>query len=79
MTRTELEHLTGWCLEVHDLAIAKTVAGRAKDLDFLRQVLGHRLVDEATLHARLGDTDLDDARRTLAEGRIARAAGAAPA
>ncbi len=70
---------TGWCLEVHDLAISKAVAGREKDLDFLRQVLGHRLVDEATLRARLGDTDLDGARRILVESRITRAAGTAPA
>jgi hypothetical protein len=70
---------TGWCLEVHDLAIAKAVAGREKDLDFLRQVLSHRLVDEATLRARLSETDLDGARRTLVEGRITRAAGSAPA
>ena len=29
---------TGWCLEVHDLVIAKTVAGREKDLEFLLEV-----------------------------------------
>ena len=27
---------TGWCLEVHDLAISKLVAGRERDIDFLR-------------------------------------------
>jgi hypothetical protein len=70
---------TGWCLDVHDLAIAKTVAGREKDLDFLRHVLRHRLVDQATLRARLADTNLDDARRVLVEGRIVRAARAAGA
>src|SRR5882672_7163441 len=27
---------TGWCLEIHDLAASKLVAGREKDLDFVR-------------------------------------------
>jgi hypothetical protein len=61
---------TGWCLDVHDLAIAKAVAGREKDLDFLREAAGHRMVDAATLRARLADTDLDEARRALVAGRI---------
>jgi hypothetical protein len=30
---------TGWCLEVHDLAISKLVAGREKDLQFVRCML----------------------------------------
>ena len=28
--------IKGWCLEVHDLAISKYVAGREKDIDFCR-------------------------------------------
>jgi hypothetical protein len=31
--------VTGWCLEVHDLAISKLVAGREKDLDFVRTLI----------------------------------------
>jgi transposase InsO family protein len=27
---------TGWCLEVHDLAVSKLVAGQDKDLNFVR-------------------------------------------
>ena len=65
---------TGWCLDVHDLAVAKAVAGREKDLEFLRETLRHGLVDAATLRGRLGVTPLDDERRVLAEGRIGRAA-----
>jgi hypothetical protein len=64
---------TGWCLEVHDLAVAKTVAGREKDLEFLREVVRHGLVKGDTLRERLAETDLDDTRRQLAAGRIARA------
>ena len=36
---------TGWCLEVHDLAASKLVAGREKDLEFVRQLLKHRMVE----------------------------------
>lgn len=64
---------TGWCLEVHDLAIAKAVAGREKDLEFLRDVVAHGMVDATTLQARLAASPLDDARRTLVAGRLARA------
>lgn len=70
---------TGWCLDVHDLAIAKAVAGREKDLEFLREAVRHRLVDERTLRARLSETDVDEARHQLVAGRIARAVRAAGA
>lgn len=36
---------TGLCLEVHDLAVSKLVAGRAKDLEPVAGLLRHRLVD----------------------------------
>jgi len=34
---------TGLCLEIHDLAASKLVAGREKDLAFLAGLLRHRL------------------------------------
>jgi len=40
---------TGWCLEVHDLAVAKLVAGREKDVDFVRVLLHERMVGSETL------------------------------
>lgn len=43
---------TGWCLEVHDLAVSKLVAGREKDLDFVRVLLRERMVDAALLARR---------------------------
>jgi hypothetical protein len=67
---------TGWCLDVHDLAIAKAVAGREKDREFLREALRHRLVDEATLRVRLDATELDGERKALVEGRLTAAARA---
>jgi hypothetical protein len=64
---------TGWCLEPHDLVVSKTIAGREKDLQFLEGAARHRLVDRERLLARLEETDLDDARRSLAAARIRRA------
>lgn len=45
---------TGWCLEVHDLACSKLVAGREKDLGFLRILLTERMVELSVLNDRLG-------------------------
>jgi len=47
---------TGWCLEAHDLVIAKAVAGRERDRVFVREAIRHRLVDQATLGERLVTT-----------------------
>ena len=44
---------TGWCLEVHDLAVSKLVAGRDKDLDFVRVLVRERLVDPTVLRERV--------------------------
>jgi hypothetical protein len=44
---------TGWCLDVHDLAAAKLVAGRDKDLTFLRVLLKELMVDVPTLQERI--------------------------
>lgn len=52
----------GWCLEVHDLAVAKLAAGREKDLEFVDAMLEYRLVQIEMLRIRLADTALDLAR-----------------
>lgn len=62
---------TGLCLEPHDLAISKYVAGREKDREYVRAVLRHRLVDRATLLARLAETALDEALRIRITRQIA--------
>jgi hypothetical protein len=51
------------CLEPHDLGIAKYVAGRDKDHDFLRAAVRHRLLDRGVLFERLAATPVDDATR----------------
>lgn len=45
--------VTGWCLEIHDLAASKLAAGREKDRDFVRLLLAAGLVDLATLRERV--------------------------
>jgi hypothetical protein len=62
----------GWCLEVHDLAVAKYIAGREKDLDFTAALIRHGMVRRDVLWDRLRDTPLDPQRRTLAQQRITR-------
>jgi hypothetical protein len=65
--------ITGLCLEIHDLLIAKYLAGREKDLAFARQVVKEGLVRRETLLERLSHTPLTAQERQLTEARIARA------
>ena len=62
----------GLCLEVHDLAISKYVAGRGKDREFTRALARHELIDRVTLDKRLAVTRLAPAVARLVRGRIAR-------
>ena len=64
---------TGWCLEPHDLVVAKTIAGREKDLLFLEVAAREGLVKKETLLRRLRDTETDEGSRRRAEARIVRA------
>lgn len=43
----------GLCLEIHDLAFSKLVAGRPKDFDFVAGLLTHRLINRGTLQRLL--------------------------
>jgi hypothetical protein len=61
---------TGWCLEVHDLAISKYAANREKDRNFVRSLIQHALVERETLTERLAATTLDPRLRSLIEGLI---------
>jgi hypothetical protein len=60
----------GLCLEVHDLAISKYVAGREKDLEFTRELARHHLVDQNVLVERLAETSVNPATRQLVMRRI---------
>jgi hypothetical protein len=59
---------TGWCLDPHDLAVAKMIAGRAKDLDFVRILIEERLIDP--LVVRDGLSSVDDDRTVVAISRL---------
>jgi hypothetical protein len=44
---------TGWCMEAHDLVLAKCVAGREKDWSFAQEAIRHQVVRPDQLRARL--------------------------
>lgn len=45
--------VVAWCLELHDLWLAKAIAGRPKDYEFCRALAADGLVNEDTLVTRL--------------------------
>jgi len=61
---------TGWCLDVHDLALSKYAAGREKDDAFLRELVRHRMVRRAELLRRLAEMPLAEPRRSAIVSRI---------
>lgn len=63
---------TGLCLEVHDLAISKYVAGREKDLAFTAVLARHGMTRREILIERAGWTRIEPPLRKLVEGRIGR-------
>lgn len=62
--------VAGLCLEAHDLAISKYVAGRPKDLEFTRELARHGMTKRRTLIERAAATPLAPASRQLVVGRI---------
>ena len=50
-------------LEVHDLAIAKYVAGRKKDLEFLQHLAEYGLIQARVVEERLGSTSILETHR----------------
>ena len=69
---------TGWCLEVHDLVLAKCAAGRERDWEFAGDALQSDLVDPDQLLGRARDLPISRRRleRVVAmlEGLIAQTA-----
>jgi hypothetical protein len=60
----------GWCLEIHDLAIAKYAAGREKDLNFTKALARHAMVKRGMLEERLACTSLYSRIRDIVGKRI---------
>ena len=63
---------TGLCLELHDLAVSKVVAGRPKDLAYLESLIRHRIADARMIRERLSQTSLDPRLRQLCVERLDR-------
>jgi hypothetical protein len=68
----DTEGVEGLCLDPHDLAIAKYAAARAKDLLFVRELAGRRMVAKDRLLVLLDQTTLSDAERARIRAHIAR-------
>ncbi len=63
--------VAGLCLDVHDLAISKYVAGPDKDREFTRVLAVNGMTRLSVLQDRLAATWLADAARTVVRQRIA--------
>jgi hypothetical protein len=59
----DTEGVLGLCLDPHDLAIAKYVAGREKDIAFNREIVARGIVVQEQLLNLLETTTIDDAVR----------------
>ena len=53
----------GWCIEAHDIAVAKYYAGREKDLRYNADLWKAGFLDPVTIEHRLATTELDDDQR----------------
>lgn len=60
----------GLCLEIHDLAVSKLVAGREKDMEFVQGLFYHKMADRQTVRERLTSTPLDAKERQLCVDRL---------
>lgn len=67
-------HPVAYCLEPHDLILAKCAAGRPRDWDFAAEALKAELVDPGVLFERLEDLPVEEERRVhiraMLDGRI---------
>jgi len=68
----DTEGVKGLCLEPHDLAIAKYIASREKDLVFTHELVRRKLLSEERLRALLDQTPVNDQVRERIRTQIAR-------
>jgi hypothetical protein len=61
--------ITGYCLEVHDLAISKIIAGRTKDLKFVQELIGHKMIQRKTILERLKNVDIPESELSFMRKR----------
>jgi hypothetical protein len=60
----------GWCLEVHDLAVSKLVAGREKDREFVKVLIAEKLASLDVIKSRLAQTSLKTEHSEIVEARL---------
>lgn len=68
----DTDGVAGLCLDPHDLAISKYVAGREKDLTFNRELARRGILEKERLVALLGQTSIDEGLLKPVRGRIER-------
>ena len=61
----------GWCLDPTDLAIAKHIAGREKDIQFTAAMARHGMIDEPAFVERLETVDIPPGHRERVLRRFA--------
>ena len=66
---------TGWCLEVHDLVLAKAARGLPKDFRYLRVAIEANLVTEAVLLERLATMPVPAEVIAIIRGQIGQPCG----
>jgi len=62
--------VTGLCLEVHDLAISKLVAGRPRDLEFTHELVRNKIIQQETVTGRLKTTKLTQEEQNRIRRRL---------
>lgn len=58
------DEVVGWCLEAHDVVLAKCAAGREQDWSFATVAVDHGLVELDELRRRVDSLPLDAEQRT---------------
>lgn len=56
----------GYCLEVYDLAASKLMAFREKDLDFIKALIKHDIIEPSRLTERINKIDGFDEKKVAA-------------
>ena len=59
-----------YCLEPHDLILAKCAAGRDRDWEFAKEAIVGRVVDPLVLLARVGDLPLSEGQVSVIRQRL---------
>lgn len=62
--------IAGLCLEVHDLAVSKLVAGRHKDLEFIQELVRHEMIRKKIMLTRIAEAGLRDAECSRISSKI---------